>query len=195
MAAALASAGAAAPARVAAGAGRASESSLASASLETARPPPSTVPPAISPPLTNVRRSMPCCRRDACSLSILLSSSALMASVRAPIVGLTLLLALGLAIGLAGSARAASPAPACAPSTLNTSAQLDGAVTVSPLPGSRDATPQTQISFLGVPAGELSGVSVDRLADRRAQRPPGGLLPGRRRQLRCRRTRSPRRDA
>ena len=27
-------------------------------------------------------------------------------------------------------------------------------VTVSPLPGSRDATPQTQISFLGVPAGE-----------------------------------------
>jgi hypothetical protein len=43
---------------------------------------------------------------------------------------------------------------------LNTSAQLDGAVTVSPLPGSRDATPQTQISFLGVPAGELSGVIV-----------------------------------
>ena len=83
-----------------------------------------------------------------------------MASVRAPIVGLTLLLALGLAIGLAGSARAASPAPTCAPSTLNTSAQLDGAVTVSPLPGSRDAAPQTQISFLGVPVSELSGVSV-----------------------------------
>jgi Arylsulfotransferase (ASST) len=43
---------------------------------------------------------------------------------------------------------------------LNTSALLDDAVTVSPLPGSRDATPQTQISFLGVPAGELSGVTV-----------------------------------
>jgi hypothetical protein len=43
---------------------------------------------------------------------------------------------------------------------LNTSALLDGAVTVSPLSGSRDATPQTQISFLGVPADELSGVSV-----------------------------------
>ncbi len=28
------------------------------------------------------------------------------------------------------------------------------------MPGSRDATPQTQISFLGVPAGELSGVTV-----------------------------------
>jgi hypothetical protein len=33
-------------------------------------------------------------------------------------------------------------------------------VTVSPLPGSRDATPQTQVSFLGVPAGELSVLSV-----------------------------------
>ena len=43
---------------------------------------------------------------------------------------------------------------------MNTSAQLDGAVTVSPLPGSRDAAPQTQISFLGIPAGELSGVTV-----------------------------------
>jgi hypothetical protein len=43
---------------------------------------------------------------------------------------------------------------------LNTSALLDGVVTVSPLPGSRDATPQTQISFLGVPNGELSQISV-----------------------------------
>jgi Arylsulfotransferase (ASST) len=33
-------------------------------------------------------------------------------------------------------------------------------VTVSPLPDSRDATPQTQISFLGVPAGDLTRVSV-----------------------------------
>lgn len=33
-------------------------------------------------------------------------------------------------------------------------------MTVSPLPGSRDATPQTQVSFLGVPAGELSVLSV-----------------------------------
>jgi Arylsulfotransferase (ASST) len=33
-------------------------------------------------------------------------------------------------------------------------------VTVSPLAGSRDATPQTQISFLGVPKGDLSAVSV-----------------------------------
>ena len=33
-------------------------------------------------------------------------------------------------------------------------------MTVSPLSGSRDASPQTQISFLGVPAGELSAISV-----------------------------------
>jgi Arylsulfotransferase (ASST) len=80
-----------------------------------------------------------------------------MVFVRAQIVVLATLLVLVLATV---SARAATPAPACAPSTLNTSAQLDGSVTVSPLPGSRDATPQTQISFLGVPAGELAGVTV-----------------------------------
>jgi hypothetical protein len=43
---------------------------------------------------------------------------------------------------------------------LNNSALQDGVVTVSPLAGSRDATPQTQISFLGVPAGDLSAISV-----------------------------------
>jgi hypothetical protein len=80
-----------------------------------------------------------------------------MASVRIPIVGVSVLLVLGLATE---NARAAGVAPACAPSTLNTSALLDGTVTVSPLPGSRDASPQTQISFLGVPKGELSRVSV-----------------------------------
>jgi hypothetical protein len=57
-------------------------------------------------------------------------------------------------------ARAAETAPACEPATLNTSAVLAGSVTVSPLPGSRDASPQTQISFLGVPKGELSLLSV-----------------------------------
>jgi hypothetical protein len=80
-----------------------------------------------------------------------------MFSTRTPIVGLTVLLALGLATG---SAHATAPAPACAPSTLNNSALLDGAVTVSPLPGSRDATPQTQVSFLGVSASELRITSV-----------------------------------
>lgn len=33
-------------------------------------------------------------------------------------------------------------------------------MTVSPAPGSRDASPQTEISFLGVPVSDLSGVTV-----------------------------------
>jgi hypothetical protein len=43
---------------------------------------------------------------------------------------------------------------------LNNSAVQDGVVTVSPLAGSRDASANTQISFLGVPARDLSRVSV-----------------------------------
>lgn len=51
--------------------------------------------------------------------------------------------ALALALG-AASAGAASPPP----------------VTISPLPGTPDASPYTQISFLGEPANEISDVSV-----------------------------------
>jgi hypothetical protein len=80
-----------------------------------------------------------------------------MPAVRVPIVGLTALLGLALAVP---GARAAGPGPACEPTTLNTSALLAGSVTVSPLPGSRDASPQTQISFLGVPKGDLSLLGV-----------------------------------
>ena len=66
-----------------------------------------------------------------------------------------------LAVGYQASSTVARPtAPNCAPSRLNSSALLDGAVTLSPLPNSRDATPQTQISFLGVPASQLSVRSV-----------------------------------
>jgi hypothetical protein len=61
----------------------------------------------------------------------------------------------------AQAALAAQIAPACAPSSLDNSALQDGTVTVSPLPGSRVASPQTQISFLGVPASDLSEISVD----------------------------------
>jgi hypothetical protein len=68
---------------------------------------------------------------------------------------------LGLALtGVPGAAQAATTGPTCTPSTLDNSALQDGLVTISPLPGSRDATAQTQISFLGVPAGELSTISV-----------------------------------
>jgi hypothetical protein len=57
---------------------------------------------------------------------------------------------------------AAAPrsAPSCTPARINNSALLAGAVTVSPLPGSRAASPWTQISFVGVPAGSLAIVSV-----------------------------------
>jgi hypothetical protein len=54
-----------------------------------------------------------------------------------------------------------SISPSCVPAHLNVSAALAGErVTVSPEPDSMDASANTQISFLGVPAGELSGISV-----------------------------------
>jgi hypothetical protein len=52
-------------------------------------------------------------------------------------------------------------APACLPSTLSHSAKLAGLpVDVSPAPETDTANPHTQISFLGVPASEIHGVSV-----------------------------------
>ncbi len=65
-------------------------------------------------------------------------------------------------MGLAGltATAVAQSAPTCVPASLNNSALQAGAVTISPLPGTRDASPQTQISFLGVPASELSVQSV-----------------------------------
>ncbi len=47
----------------------------------------------------------------------------------------------------------------CTPTTLNRSAVLSGtSLAVSPLPGSYDASPFTQISLLGAPPGAISGV-------------------------------------
>jgi hypothetical protein len=80
-----------------------------------------------------------------------------MPAVRVPILGSMALLGVALLVPGAGAAQLG---PACEPTTLNTSATLAGSVTVSPLPGSLDASPQTQISFLGVPKGELSRISV-----------------------------------
>ncbi|HEX5853644.1 MAG TPA: arylsulfotransferase family protein [Solirubrobacteraceae bacterium] len=58
------------------------------------------------------------------------------------------------------SARAGASA-SCVPARLNVSAALAGSrVTVSPGPQTRDASATTQISLLGVPAGELSNVVV-----------------------------------
>lgn len=61
----------------------------------------------------------------------------------------------------------------CAPAVLNRSALLATAVTVSPLPGSRDASPQSQISLLGAPAADLQGLSV---TGSRSGRHPGRLV-------------------
>jgi hypothetical protein len=47
-------------------------------------------------------------------------------------------------------------------------------VTISPLPGTPDASPRTQISFLGAPAGQLGSVSV---VGSRSGRHPGKLVP------------------
>jgi outer membrane protein assembly factor BamB len=63
-------------------------------------------------------------------------------------------------LAVPASAAPRSSGPVCGPASLGSSALLDGAVTVSPLPGSRDATPQTQVSFVGVPASSLSVSSV-----------------------------------
>ena len=52
-------------------------------------------------------------------------------------------------------------APPCVPSRLNRSALLAGTnLSASPLPGSYDASPRTQISLLGAPLAALHGVSV-----------------------------------
>jgi len=61
---------------------------------------------------------------------------------------------------LAAAPGALAARASCEPSSPEASALRDGAVTVSPAPGSRDASALTQISFLGVPASELSGVAV-----------------------------------
>jgi hypothetical protein len=64
--------------------------------------------------------------------------------------------------------------PPCTPSRLNESAALAGSrVTVSPMPGSRDASVSTQLSMLGVPAGDLSRVTV---AGSHSGAHPGRLL-------------------
>ncbi len=58
-----------------------------------------------------------------------------------------------------GTAEAA--APECLPSTLDHDARLPGTtLSVSPAPNTTTASPQTQISFLGAPAGEIREVSV-----------------------------------
>src|ERR1700739_3029664 len=81
-----------------------------------------------------------------------------MSSKRALVLGPLLALGLGFA-GLSATA-AAQSAPTCVPTSIDNSALQAGAVTVSPLPGSRDASPQTQVSFLGLSVRDLTVQSV-----------------------------------
>ena len=62
--------------------------------------------------------------------------------------------------GSHGSAQSGK-SPTCLPATLNHSAKLEGVpVDVSPAPETDTANPNTQISFLGVPAARIHAVSV-----------------------------------
>jgi hypothetical protein len=63
--------------------------------------------------------------------------------------------------GAPGAGAQPSRGPRCVPSHLNVSDVLPNTtLAVSPLPGSYDASPATQISLLGAPASALSGVSA-----------------------------------
>jgi Arylsulfotransferase (ASST) len=126
------------------GLGGEAESVLASASSPIAAPA-ARSPPAASPRLRNVRRS------------IGLSCFGSMLAMRVIILGPAATLALVPAVASAAASRSA---PTCTPATIDKSAVLSGLVTVSPMPGSRDASAHTQISFLGVPAAELSAITV-----------------------------------
>lgn len=67
----------------------------------------------------------------------------------------------GASNGSASAFHEPSVSPSCTPARLNVSAALAGGrVTVSPAPDSRDASVSTQLSMLGVPAGDLSHVTV-----------------------------------
>jgi hypothetical protein len=70
-------------------------------------------------------------------------------------------LGVGLALGLCACGGASSSA---SPATITPAADISVAasnpVTVSPLPGTEDASPATQISFLGGPGTQVSGVRV-----------------------------------
>jgi hypothetical protein len=75
--------------------------------------------------------------------------------------GALALIAVAAILSVASSTGGGHSAPPCAPRTLNASAALaGGALTVSPGPGTRDSSHETQISMLGVPAAEIANLSV-----------------------------------
>lgn len=94
------------------------------------------------------------------------AASALAAVALLAVVAIVLVATRSGGAGADGSASASgfhepSVSPSCTPPRLNQSAALaESRVTVSPLPDSRDASVSTQLSMLGVPARELSHITV-----------------------------------
>lgn len=84
-----------------------------------------------------------------------------MTSVRTRAVGVLAAPVTMLALLATSSAAQAAPVPFCAPRNEHrTMTRADGLLTVSPEPGTLDATPQTQISILGVSPRRISHVKV-----------------------------------
>jgi hypothetical protein len=83
--------------------------------------------------------------------------------VRLRLLALAALAALAVAAPALATTTAAPgpPSPGCLPAKTDASAELPGTpLLVSPMPGSADAMPANQISFLGAPASSLSAVTV-----------------------------------
>lgn len=78
-------------------------------------------------------------------------------AIAALLAGAAIMLA---ACGGSKSGKSSATAPQCLPGGQVQDASLTGGVTVSPAPGSITANPDTQISFLGVPASAIADVSV-----------------------------------
>ena len=116
-----------------------------------------------------------------------------MTRVRSLLLGGAVLVVLASATTLALASRriaaeqAAYSAPSvgrCTPTTLNALGRAAGnELAVSPLPGSYDASPRTQISLLGAPLSALSDVRVSGSQTGSHCGRAARLLPGRRRQL------------
>ncbi len=107
-------------------------------------------------------------------------------SPRRAIIAVSAALSMMVALGACGgaSSSASSGVITAAPDpTADVSAAAANPVTVSPLPGTEDASPPTQISFLGGRGNAGLRRARGGIAQRRAQRPPGGLLDRHRREL------------
>ncbi|MGA9285907.1 MAG: arylsulfotransferase family protein [Solirubrobacteraceae bacterium] len=88
-------------------------------------------------------------------------SRLLLAPALAAVALVVVLLATGALSGSGKGGTAQASSPACLPSTLDHDARLPGtSLEVSPAPETGTANPHTQISFLGVPAGQIRAVSV-----------------------------------